>query len=96
MGSFVYFYSFLGRGFALRIGRTAKLNRRFGGESRNPGKPDLNRRLRERPNLKNELEIVNEKIEDAKSENDKKAKYELMRIRNKLVKDIERIEYNLN
>ena len=42
------------------------------------------------------LEIVNEKIEDAKSENDKKAKYELMRIRNKLVKDIERIEYNLN
>ena len=46
--------------------------------------------------LKSELEIVNEKIEDAKSENDRKAKYELMRIRNKLIKDIERIEYNLN
>jgi hypothetical protein len=41
----------LGISYGLRIGRTAKLNRRFGGESRNPGKPDLNRRLREPPIL---------------------------------------------
>ena len=46
--------------------------------------------------LKNELTIVNEKIDDAKSDNNRKAKYELMRIQQKLKKDIERIEYNLN
>jgi len=59
-------------------------------------KVDAKHRRQILTDLKNELEIVNEKIEDAKSENDKKAKYELMRIRNKLIKDIERIEYNLN
>ena len=59
-------------------------------------KVDAKHRRRILNDLKSELEIVNEKIEDAKSENDKKAKYELMRIRNKLIKDIERIEYNLD
>ena len=46
--------------------------------------------------LKNELAIVNEKIEDAKGEGEKGKKYELMRIQQKLKKDIERIQYNLN
>lgn len=46
--------------------------------------------------LKNELEIVNEKIKDAESDNARKDKYELMRIQQKLKKDIERIEYNLD
>ena len=59
-------------------------------------KIDAKHRRRILNDLKAELEIVNEKIEDAKSENDRKAKYELMRIRNKLINDIERIEYNLN
>lgn len=45
--------------------------------------------------LKNELKMVEEKIEDAKSDNERSKKYELMRIQQKLKKDIERIEYHL-
>jgi hypothetical protein len=46
--------------------------------------------------LQTEYKIVDEKIKDAESENDKKKKYELMRIHAKLERDIERIRYNLN
>lgn len=42
--------------------------------------------------LKSELEIVEEKIEDSRGDDKKQNKYELMRIRTKLRKDIERIE----
>lgn len=45
--------------------------------------------------LEAELRIVTEKIEDAKSDGDKEAKYELMRIQNKLKKDIDRIKFGL-
>jgi hypothetical protein len=45
--------------------------------------------------MEDELVIVNEKIDDAKSDGDKKAKYELMRVKAKLEKDIERIKFNL-
>ena len=45
--------------------------------------------------LELELKMVNEKLEDAKSDGDREAKYELMRIQNKLEKDIERIKYGL-
>ena len=46
--------------------------------------------------LESELKIVKEKIEDAKSDNNKQAKYELMRIQQKLEADIERIRYHLD
>lgn len=45
--------------------------------------------------LQEELEIVNEKIEDSRGDEDKEKKYQLMRIRNKLQKDITRIQYGL-
>lgn len=45
--------------------------------------------------LKSELEIVEEKIEDARGDENKQNKYELMRIRTKLKKDIERIEFGV-
>lgn len=45
--------------------------------------------------LETEHRIVSEKIEDAKGENDKKQKYELMRVQAKLEKEITRIKYNL-
>lgn len=45
--------------------------------------------------LETELKIVKEKIEDAKGENDKKQKYELMRTQATLEKEITRIKYNL-
>ena len=45
--------------------------------------------------LETELRLVTEKIEDARGEGNKEAKYELMRIQNKLTKDIERIKYGL-
>lgn len=45
--------------------------------------------------LKNELALVNEKIEDSKGDNERSKKYELMRIQQKLKKDIERIEFGL-
>lgn len=46
--------------------------------------------------LEGELHIVKEKIEDAKGDNNKQAKYELMRIQQKLEADIERIRYHLD
>lgn len=46
--------------------------------------------------LESELKIVNEKIEDAKGDNERQKKYELMRIKQKLEKDIERIKYHLD
>ena len=46
--------------------------------------------------LKEELKIVEEKIDDAKSDSERQKKYELMRIKNKLEKDIKRIEYRLD
>lgn len=42
--------------------------------------------------LKLELEICEEKINDATNNNDKKAKYELMRLRNSLKKNIIRVQ----
>ncbi len=45
--------------------------------------------------LETELKIVKEKVEDAKGENDKKQKYELMRTQAILEKEITRIKYNL-
>lgn len=46
--------------------------------------------------LEGELKIVNEKLEDSRSDGDKKSKYELMRIKQKLEKDIERIKFHLD
>ena len=46
--------------------------------------------------LESELTIVNEKIDDAKGDGAREKKYELMRIKQKLEKDIERIKYHLN
>ena len=45
--------------------------------------------------LETELKLTKEKIEDAKSENDKKKKYQLMRIESTLEKEITRIKYGL-
>lgn len=59
-------------------------------------KIDAKHRQKILADLKGELAITNEKIEDAKSDGDKKAKYELMRIKQKLERDIERIEFNLD
>jgi hypothetical protein len=44
--------------------------------------------------LELELRIVREKIDDAKAAGDNKAKYELMRVENKIQKEIFRIKYN--
>lgn len=45
--------------------------------------------------LETDLKLCKEKIEDAKSENDKKKKYQLMRIESTLQKEITRIKYGL-
>lgn len=45
--------------------------------------------------LETELKITKEKIEDAKAENDKEAKYQLMRIQTNLEKEITRIKHGL-
>lgn len=45
--------------------------------------------------METELRIINEKIEDAKGDNARKEKYQLMRLRDKLEKDIERVKYGL-
>lgn len=45
--------------------------------------------------LELELKMVNEKIDDAKSANDKQAKYRLMRMQSKLEKEITRIKYDV-
>lgn len=60
-----------------------------------------NNRLRKRERdkllneLKAELELVEEKLKDADSAGDKKAKYALMRVRQAINKDIDRIRYRL-
>lgn len=46
--------------------------------------------------LEDELEIVKEKIEDSKGDDNKQSKYELMRIKHKLEKDIVRIRHGLD
>lgn len=46
--------------------------------------------------MESELEIVNEKINDAGSRGEKEKKYQLMRIKSKLEADIQRIKYNLD
>jgi hypothetical protein len=45
--------------------------------------------------LETDLKLTREKIEDAKAENDRKKKYQLMRIEATLQKEITRIKYNL-
>lgn len=45
--------------------------------------------------LQSELKMVKEKIEDAKGDGEREKKYQLMRIEQKLEKDIERIKFNL-
>lgn len=44
--------------------------------------------------LKSELEIVNEKIKDAESDNDRKKKYEYIRLRREIQRGIEQIRFN--
>ena len=46
--------------------------------------------------LEVELKMVREKIDDAKSDNDRKAKYQLMRMESQLENEISRIKYNSN
>ena len=45
--------------------------------------------------LETELKITKEKIEDAKAENAKEKKYQLMRIENELEKEIFRIKHGM-
>jgi hypothetical protein len=45
--------------------------------------------------LEDEIKIVNEKIEDARGDDNKQKRYELMRIRNNLERQRDRIRYNL-
>lgn len=45
--------------------------------------------------LEDELEIVNEKIDDSRSDSNKQKRYELIRIRNNLKRTQDRIRYNL-
>lgn len=44
--------------------------------------------------LKSELEIVNEKIKDAEADNDRKKKYEYIRLRREIQRGIEQIRFN--
>lgn len=46
--------------------------------------------------MEDELKMVNEKIEDSRGEGDRQKKYQLMRIRTKLERDIQRIQYRLS
>ena len=43
--------------------------------------------------LETELKLTREKIEDAKSDNDRSKKYELMRIESKLEDELARVKY---
>ena len=45
--------------------------------------------------METELKLVDEKIEDAKSDKKDKEKYQLMRIKAKLEKEIDRIKFGL-
>lgn len=59
-----------------------------------------NAKEKERRKILNELElelkVVEEKLEDSKSDGDREKKYKLMRIKNQLEKDINRIKYRLS
>lgn len=57
---------------------------------------DARERNRIMKELEDEIEIVNEKIEDARGDANKQKKYELMRIRNKLNRTRDKIRYHLN
>lgn len=57
---------------------------------------DTRERNRIMKELEDEIEIVNEKIEDARGDVNKQKKYELMRIRNKLNRTRDKIRYHLN
>jgi hypothetical protein len=46
--------------------------------------------------LENELQLVNEKIEDARGAGDKQKKYQLMRIKQRLEGDLRRIQYRMS
>lgn len=46
--------------------------------------------------LESELQICNEKIEDARGDSDKEKKYQLIRLKNKIEDDITRIKYRLD
>lgn len=56
---------------------------------------DIKVRRRIVTELETELTIVTEKIDDAKAANEKQKKYQLMRIKNKLEREIIRIKYNI-
>jgi hypothetical protein len=56
---------------------------------------DAKERVKILRELEDELNIVEEKIEDSRGDENKQKKYELMRIRNKLKKDIDRIKLRL-
>lgn len=45
--------------------------------------------------LEDELEVVKEKIDDSRGDENKQKKYELMRIRNELQRQMDRVKYNL-
>lgn len=60
---------------------------------------DINLDQRERRKimreLEDELEVVKEKIDDSRGDENKQKKYELMRIRNELQRQMDRVKYNL-
>ena len=58
-------------------------------------KADERERKRVLTELETELKIVREKIEDAKGDNARKQKYELMRLEASLEKEVTRIKYGL-
>ena len=45
--------------------------------------------------LEDEIQVCNEKLEDSRGSDDKQARYQLLRIRNSLVRQSEKIRYNL-
>ena len=45
--------------------------------------------------MEDELEVVKEKIDDSRGDENKQKKYELMRIRNELQRQMDRVKYNL-
>ena len=58
----------------------------------------LDRKMRQQilNELEAELKIVNEKVDDSKSDDSKEKKYQLMRLQSKLENDIDRIKYRLD
>lgn len=59
------------------------------------GKATYKERKKMIEELEMELVIVEEKLEDARGDNDKKSKYELMRLKNNLNKEINRLKLSL-